>query len=376
MFRQLISLSSIELIQLNLPQKKVFQSGIGTRVSKETLLVKWTDREGRVGYGECSCRPDPYYSSEFLKGAWYIIKDFVIPNLKPEQDYETVLKVLDRIRGWNFTKSGVESALFQVGKQIDPERFNLNKILKAPRLERVPAGISLGIFKDKKVFFEVVQEAIASGYHRLKFKISPESDLTLFEHINPLLFKDEILVRFDANGSFGLNDLEKLRYFVDTYSGLIEQPMPPDRYDLLSLAKEKIPNLRVCFDEEVKSIGDLIKLHTLGVVDELNLKIGRVGGISSSIRIMNYCFDNEIPCWMGGMFETGVGRLQNLELAGFLTFAKAHDLSPSNRFFKEDIVAPVIEMEAGFIHEKSLEECQVVPEIIEKYTVEKEVFKF
>ena len=71
-----ISLQKLELFSLDLPQKSVFKSGIGIRKSKETLIVKWTDAEGRVGYGECSCRPDPYYSAEFLASAKLLIQHF------------------------------------------------------------------------------------------------------------------------------------------------------------------------------------------------------------------------------------------------------------------------------------------------------------
>ena len=47
------------------------------------------------------------------------------------------------------------------------------------------------------------------------------------------------------------------------------------------------------------------------------------------------------------MFETGVGRLANLRVAARLPNARAHDLSPSNRYFKLDIVQKPITMTAS-----------------------------
>jgi len=151
----------------------------------------------------------------------------------------------------------------------------------------------------------------------------------------------------------------------------VEQPTPPDRFDLLVEARRRYPTLKICFDEEVESIGDVVKLHQLGLLDELNLKIGRVGGITSSIEILNYCKNHDIPCWMGGMFETGVGRLQNLELAAYLANTKANDLSPSSRYFVEDIISPAIEMDKGLINVRKSLESNILQEKIDYYTLQR-----
>jgi len=369
-----ITLDRLELHLVDLPQKSVFTSGIGIRKSKQTLLIKWIDKDGIIGYGECSCRPDPYYSDEFLTASLLLVETFVFPKLKAEQTYGDILDILNQIRGWNFTKSGVESAVFQVLKQKSSVNF-LSKNIKSRPLKQVPVGISLGIYNDKDEFYKVVKEAIEEGYERIKFKISPVVNTEMFDFVNQLLFDNDVYVSFDANGSYKTAELEKMRYFVETYDAIIEQPTPPDRFDTLLAAKEMFPTLKICFDEEVKSIGDLIKLHKLGVVDELNLKVGRVGGISNSIEIMNYCYANDIPCWMGGMFETGVGRTQNIEIAAHLPVAVAHDLSPSSRYFKEDIVSPEIKMENGYIEVSTIKECKTSQELIDKYTVDKRVLK-
>ena len=370
MIKPIITLDRLELFLLDLPQKSVFQSGIGTRKSKETLIVKWTDRDGRVGYGECSCRPDPYYSAEFLAAAVIMIEKFVAPQLQATQSYEDLLNILKRIRGWNFTKAAVEAAAFQIVRQMGHPNI-LTEQIQAPAIEDVPVGISLGIYEDAAQMHDVVQEAIEEGYQRVKFKIAPSVNIKNFDQINPLLFDNQVYTCFDANGSYRATDLEKMGYFINTYQSYIEQPTPPHRFDIFMKLKALFPQLKVCFDEEVKSMGDLVKLHSLGAIDELNLKLGRVGGISNSIEILNYCTEHAIPCWIGGMFETGIGRLQNLELAAHLPTAKAHDLSPSSRYFKEDIIAPEIAMKKGFINVATALKNAVVPEKMEKYTTHK-----
>lgn len=365
---QQVSLQKIELHTLDLPQKNHFVSGIGERKSRRTLIVKWYDTAGRIGYGECSCRPDPYYSAEYLDGAILMIQKFVLPQLKQEQTFGDILHILKKIRGWNFTKAAVEAAAFQIAKQQCD--YDLSQDITTKPIDHVPVGISLGIYDDKAEFYDVVQAAIEEGYQRLKFKISPTANTTNFDHINPLLFDNNIYTGFDANGSFFMEHLDELGYFVNTYKTIIEQPLPPSRFDVYLAAKERYADLRICADEEVKNIGDLIKLHQLGAIDELNLKVGRVGGISASVEILNYCQQHDLSCWIGGMFETGIGRLLNLEFASYLPQAKAHDLSPSARYFHEDIISPEVTMNKGFIDKKAMfDTCAIQTDIMQKYTV-------
>ncbi len=39
----------------------------------------------------------------------------------------------------------------------------------------------------------------------------------------------------------------------------------------------------------------------------VNIKPGRVGGITNAVAIHNHCLEKGIPCWIGGMLESAVG---------------------------------------------------------------------
>ncbi|MBC8754644.1 o-succinylbenzoate synthase [Kordia sp. YSTF-M3] len=368
-----ISFKNIRLIRLNLPQKEQFVSGIGVRNSREALIIEWEDIHGVKGYGECSCRPDPYYSDEFIEGAIALVDQFIVPFLVTNQTFGDLLKLLDKIRGWNFTKAAVEMAALQViEKNTGKSPFEL---LQNKPLDHVPVGISLGLYTELDRMKKVVKNALETGYKRLKFKISPNVRIDFFEEINPMLFAADTYVSFDANGSFGENDLEIFNYFANTYQSMIEQPFAPNRFDVLLKAKKENPDVYICYDEEIKSIGDLMKLHHLGLLDEVNLKVGRVGGVMKSIEIIQYCAEHNIPCWIGGMFETGIGRTLNLRMASYLPNARAHDLSPSDRYFLEDIVQPNIEMNNGMVAMQSLQNCEIQSNLIDKYTIDQKTLE-
>ncbi|MGH9418543.1 MAG: enolase C-terminal domain-like protein, partial [Thermoanaerobaculia bacterium] len=72
----------------------------------------------------------------------------------------------------------------------------------------------------------------------------------------------------------------------------------------------------------------------------INIKPGRVGGFSASIAIHDVCRDAGIPVWCGGMLESGIGRAYNVALASLPNFSLPGDLSPSARYWAQDIVTP------------------------------------
>ena len=69
----------------------------------------------------------------------------------------------------------------------------------------------------------------------------------------------------------------------------------------------------------------------------INIKSGRVGGLSEAKAIHDLCFRAEVPVWCGGMLETGVGRAANLALAALPGFTLPGDISATDRYYSQDI---------------------------------------
>ncbi|MEM1219948.1 MAG: o-succinylbenzoate synthase [Bacteroidota bacterium] len=361
-----ISLQRLDLITVDLPQKVIFTSGIGVRKSRRALIVRWTDQDGQIGYGECSCRPDPYYSEEFLEAAFPLVEHYLWPELVQAQSLREVHDRMRKVRGWYFTKAAMEFAVLDLLQSTTNTSFFAEWDLW-PTVDQIPVGISIGIHETEQSLRSVIQSSKELGYRRLKFKISPRTKTQLFEAVRPEL--EGLYVSFDANGTFRSEDLKNLAFFAEL-GEMIEQPFPPGHIDLYQASKKQIPSIYICQDEEVKSLGDLQKIHQLGCIDELNLKPGRVGGIISTLNILQYTQEQGIPCWIGGMFETGIGRAMNSQIAGLTPDALAHDQSPSARYFKEDLVHQPLTMNAeGFIDLEQARRVTVDPDILDKYTV-------
>ncbi len=359
-----VSLEKLELVVVDLPQIKPFRSAIGVRTSRKALIIKWHTKEGSVGYGECSCRPDPFYSHEFVDGAIKVIQEFIFPLLKSATTYGQVLTALSKIRGWNFTKAAIEFAMNNAIKKSTSK--GILEAWNRPKLDKVPVGISMGLFNSSQEMVKAIQTAEAEGYKRLKFKINPAyASSNILEHLQACKHPN---LSFDANGSFNQDDFNKLEQFA-SLSYMIEQPFAPGNSYLQAEFEKDNTKLINCPDEEIETLGQLIEQKDN--LSELNIKPGRVGGLFKTIEMIEYCFANNISVWIGGMFETGIGRVQNLQIASFLVDAKAHDQSPSNRYFKKDVLKQPIEMENGFINSSYFLNLKIDEEVFDELTINK-----
>ena len=79
----------------------------------------------------------------------------------------------------------------------------------------------------------------------------------------------------------------------------------------------------------------------------VNIKPGRVGGFAQAKAIHDLCRRHAVPVWCGGMLESGIGRAHNIALASLPHFLMPGDLSPSARYWTQDIVTPEWTMDAA-----------------------------
>jgi O-succinylbenzoate synthase len=61
------------------------------------------------------------------------------------------------------------------------------------------------------------------------------------------------------------------------------------------------------------------------------------------------CRERGIPAWVGTMPELGIGQAQGAALAALDDFYFPTDVEASDRWFRDDIIAPYIEVHDGLI---------------------------
>jgi O-succinylbenzoate synthase len=96
----------------------------------------------------------------------------------------------------------------------------------------------------------------------------------------------------------------------------------------------------ICLDESIHSANDLRLALDLGACRILNLKPARVSGYTESLEIYKICVAHQLPLWIGGLLETGVGRAANLAFASLPGVTLPCDISATDRYYAPDLTEP------------------------------------
>ncbi len=327
-----MKIESITLHHLRMPLVAPFETSFGREVERECVLIS-LDADGLTGYGECVATRDPGYNYETTGTAMHILNDFVAPlilgkDIKDAADFQARVS---GIRGHHLAKAGVEMALWDLLGKRDGKSL---REMFGGRRHKVEVGVSVGLQESPEVLVRTVSGYVEQGYARVKIKIKPGRDVGDASAVRK---KFPVLrLQVDANSAFTLESAQALKPLDDLNLLLIEQPLfEDDIWDHHKLQKQfKTP---ICLDESILTPRHARYALEMQACRIINIKAGRVGGLSQALEIHDLCRKQNIPVWCGGMLETGVGRASNLALASLPGFTLPGDISASDRYYKRDI---------------------------------------
>jgi o-succinylbenzoate synthase len=330
--RYTVKIDQISLYHLRMPLRAPFETSFGRIAERECVLLE-VRADGLVGYGECVADRDPGYCYETTATAWHILSDFLIPAILGQDvagpvDFQ---RRVQRVRGHPLAKAGLEMALWDLQGRRDGR--SLREMLAGVR-EQVAVGVSVGLQESPQALVRTVEGYLQQGYRRIKVKIKPGRDIADAQAVRSAF--SEVLLQVDANSAYTLESAETLVPLDELNLLLIEQPLAEDDlWDHRLLQKRfRTP---ICLDESVLSCRHARQALEIGSCRVVNIKAGRVGGLSEAVAIHDLCHARGIPVWCGGMLETGVGRASNLALASLPGFTLPGDISASERYYAEDI---------------------------------------
>ena len=348
------ALDAVELRRIRMDLVSPFRTSFGEETYREILLVRTGFRtsSGTIdGWGECVAMNEPLYSSEYVDGAQMVLERYLVPRLlagftplptgfAPAQ----VGELLAPISGHRMAKGALEMAVLDAA--LRARHLSYGAFLASTR-QRIPSGVSVGIFDTIDRLLAAVSAYVDEGYRRIKLKIEPGWDLEPVRLVRELI-GDDLGLQVDANTAYGRADIEHLCRLDEFGLLLIEQPLAED--DLLGHAElARRSTTPVCLDESIVSVQTAADALDLGAAQIINIKPGRVGGYLEAQRIHDLCRSRDVPVWCGGMLETGIGRAANASLASLPGFTLPGDISASTRFYRRDIVRDPISLDDGEI---------------------------
>jgi len=327
-----MKLDQLTIFHVRMPLVAPFETSFGCIDHRECLIVR-LDADGLTGWGEVVADHDPGYSYETTGTAWQILTDFAAPLILGEDvtDAEDFQRRVARIRGHHLAKAGVEMALWDLIGQRDGRSL---KQMLGGRRRTVAVGVSVGLQRSPQMLVKVVENYVSQGYARIKIKIKPGRDVGDAAAVRKAL--PEIRLQVDANSAYNLESAPSLSALDNLDLLLIEQPLYEDDIWEHHLLQEKF-HTPICLDESIITPRHARAALEMGACKVINIKPGRLGGLSEGLAVHDICRVKGVPVWCGGMLETGIGRASNLALASLPGFTLPGDISASDRYYVRDI---------------------------------------
>jgi len=367
-----LKIEAVEIYHIAMPLLRRFETSKHVERERECLLIH-VEGKDQYGWGECVAQRVPWYSYETIGTAWHVLEDFLVPAiLSTELGRASEFPVhVEGIKGHPMAKAGLELALWDLEGRI--ENRPLADMLGGERTA-VEVGVSIGIQKDLETLLDVIRDHLAEGYGRIKLKIKPGSDLEPVQAVRAA--HPELRLQVDANGAYEMSQSQIFEKMDSLALELIEQPYAADEL-LAHAALQARLSTPLCLDESIDSASMARLALDLSACRVINIKPGRVGGLTQAVQIHDLCLERDIPVWCGGMLETGIGRASNLALASLPGFTLPGDISATDRYYEVDVAKPRFELNSdGTIdvpHGAGLG-VEVNPAALERFTLRTERF--
>ena len=337
-----MKIDRIDLYHVAMPLISPWRTAYGEDADIHALLCR-RGSGSLEAWGEAAPFAAPCYSAESAGSAFLIARDWLAPAVLGQafDRGEQLQQAMAAYKGNPFAKSALDTAWWSL-KSINTGT-PLHKLLGATR-DWVPVGADFGVMDRIEDLLPQIDEAVSAGFPRVKLKFRPGWDIPVIQRVRDAF--PSLTMHVDCNSGYTINDLEQFRQLDAFQLSMIEQPLQhDDLHDHAQLQRQiETP---VCLDESVRSVHLARQALALGSCQYVNIKPGRVGGLTHAVAIHDLCQQAGIPCWVGGMLESACGSAHCTALAMLDNFTYPADIFPSSRFYDQDLASPPLELITG-----------------------------
>ncbi|HEU4791128.1 MAG TPA: o-succinylbenzoate synthase [Flavobacterium sp.] len=272
----------------------------GVMNEKETWFII-LEQDGKKGIGECGIlrglsiddRPDYEEKLQWTCANIHLGKD----------------QLWDALLEFPSIQFGVEMAFLSLASET-PFLLFLSDFTNGTKSIAINGLVWMG---EEAFMKQQIEEKLADGFRCIKLKIGAidiDKELQLLSFIRQHFTPEQVEIRVDANGAFGLNEaLDKLNQLSEFKLHSIEQPIQKNNTDSMSELCKMTP-FPIALDEE------LIGVFTAAKKEELLLKIkpqyiilkpSFVGGFRGTQEWISLAEKHNIGWWITSALESNIG---------------------------------------------------------------------
>jgi L-alanine-DL-glutamate epimerase-like enolase superfamily enzyme len=160
---------------------------------------------------------------------------------------------------------------------------------------------------------------VAEGFRHLKLKLSGDTalDIARIAAVRDAAGADVVLT-LDPNQSYSAKQMLQAFARIERYDiALIEQPVPAADRAGLALLTRHLP-VAIEADESAQTVDDVFHLVAERMVDVINLKITKLGGLRRFMQAVSLCEAGNVVCRVGAAFGPSLLQAMALQAASVL----------------------------------------------------------
>ncbi|KGB80839.1 hypothetical protein JT55_16635 [Rhodovulum sp. NI22] len=363
-----MKIDRIDIYHVSMPLLAPWKTAFSEEHAIESILVRM-ESDGTVGWGEAAPYSVPQFCAEWCPAAFLLIRDVFAP-LLIGRDIASGVQLqglLAPFKANQFAKAALDTAWWDLQARRAGQPLWQMLGGSAPLIE---VGADIPVQDGIEALLARVAAAQEAGFTRTKLKFRRDSGVAMVARVRESF--PDMPVHIDCNCGFTLDDLPLFRELDALGLVMIEQPLAGD--DLVHHARlQGRLTTPLCLDESITSLERARKAIEIGACRWMNIKHGRVGGLTNALEVYQVCRESDVPCWIGGMLESNIGQGASIALATLSGLSYAPDIFPAGRLYHSDLATPdLVGVSASSIRASNLpgHGFQPVPEKLQAMTLQ------
>jgi len=278
-----MKITRVDAVPVDMKLAEPYTIAYETIDSARNVFVRIETDTGPVGWG-CAA-PDLEVTGETSESVVTAVLDVIESLLRGSDPLRTAM-LLERLRGplasQPSARAAVDMALHDIlGKTAG---LPLWKLLGGYR-HRIRTSVTIGILPSDETVMQA-RHWIDRGFRSLKLKGGKDLDsdverlMRVRAEVGP-----RVGLRFDANQGYTAEEtLDLVARVKSVRLELIEQPTPKGDPEMMGRVTAAAP-LPIMADESLMNLRDAFRLARKGLVDMVNVKLMKVGGIGDALQI-------------------------------------------------------------------------------------------